>query len=436
VTPEAALARTTRLINEEYFGGAADTDAIAAGLLRTTVRLVADEKNASTLAGQAALVTAFQLTARMGIGVELILPELPLARVVPPLRASMLRAALVDLGADLIPGLTIRETAVHAEITFVLGDSAGDNANREPMLAVDVSDFGCRIDIPEEPGSRIESDVAYGGLAAGAAVAALALDRALPNIEATAERAITSQPRPSPGPPVDIDLRAIFPDLPPTPPSISRVDVISGGAVTNGFIYALLWLLVQCEHLEIADDDCVDWHNLNRCTQFRASDVTSPKVTALERSGTDSLRITGRPERFHRPEAGQPSTLADDVVVGVDRIEARWWVQEAWPKNLYVAATSNRESVVTTHHAHGACAGCAHPQAAPPPDEIPTISFVSLWAGLLQACALLTENTHSASRRLTVFPFALGEPSWASTAELQPIEGCAIQCQASTTPPD
>jgi hypothetical protein len=429
VTPQAALARTTRLINEEYFGGAADADAIAHGLLLTTVRLVADEKNASTLAGQAALVTAFQLIARMGIGVEVIVPELQLVLAVPPLRALTLRAALVDLGADLIPGLTIRQTAVDAEITFVFGDSADHKANVEPTFAVDVSDFGCRIHTPGAPGSRIESDVAYGGLAAGAAVAALALDRALPNIEAATERTRTSQLRPSPGPPVDIDLRAIFPNLSLASRSISHLDVISGGAVTNGFIYTLLWLPVRCEQLEVADDDDVDWHNLNRCTQFRASDVTSPKVAALERSCTDSLRITGRRERFQRPGAGQASTLPDDVVVGVDRIEARWWVQEAWPRNLYVAATSNHEAVVTTHYANGACAGCAHPQAAPPSDEIPTISFVSFWAGLLQVCALLTKNAHSTSRRLTVFPFALGESSWASISELQPIAGCAIQCQ-------
>ena len=430
MTPQTALARTTRLLNEQYFGGNADPDAIAAGLLRTTIRLIADEKNASTVAGQAALVTAFQLTTRMGISVELIVPELQLVRVVPPLRAPTLRAALLDLGADVVPGLTIRQTRLDAEMTFVFGDSTDDESTGEPMLVIDVSDFGCRIGLADEPGSRVESDIAYGGLAAGAAIAALALDRALPNIEAATECSRTSQPRPSPGPPVNIDLRAIFPNLSPAPRSISSLDVISAGAVTNGFIYTLLWLPVRCARLEIADDDDVDWHNLNRCTQFRASDVTSPKVAAIERSRTNSLRIAGRRERFHRLKPGQRSTLADDVVVGVDRIEARWWVQEAWPKNLYVAATSNHEAVVTVHHANGACAGCAHPRAAPPPDEIPTISFVSFWAGLLQACALL-ENTRSTSRRLTVFPFALGEPSWASTATLQPIAECAIQCQGS-----
>src|SRR5258707_326036 len=259
VTPEAALARTTRLINEEYFGGAADTEAIAAGLLGTTVRLVADEKNTSTLAGQAALVTAFQLTTRLGIGIELIVPEIQPVRAVPPLRAPRLRAALIDLGADLIPGVMIRQTAFDAKLAFVFGDSADHEANGGSTLNVDVSDFGCRIDIPGEPGSPIESDVAYGGLAAVAAVAALALETALPNIEATTERKRTSQPRPSPSLPVDIHLPAIFPNLSPTPRLISSLDVISAGAVTNGFIYTLLWLPIRCARLEIADDDDVDW---------------------------------------------------------------------------------------------------------------------------------------------------------------------------------
>src|SRR5258707_6142151 len=129
VTPEAALARTTRLINEEYFGGAADTEAIASGLLGTTVRLAADEKNTSTLAGQAALVTAFQLTTRLGIGIELIVPEIQPVRAVPPLRAPRLRAALIDLGADLIPGVMIRQTAFDAKLAFVFGDSADHDAN-------------------------------------------------------------------------------------------------------------------------------------------------------------------------------------------------------------------------------------------------------------------------------------------------------------------
>jgi ThiF family len=430
-SPEAALARTTSLINEEYFGGSADPGAITSGLLATTVCLFADEKNASSRAGQAALVTAFQLIARMGIGIELNVPDVPLKLSLPPLNAPTLNAALVDLGADLIPGVEVRQAATSAGTAFAFGDSASSDHQGGRVISVEASDFGCRVLPAGGSARRIESDAALGGLAAGAAVAALALDRALENIEAAAGTARTSQPRPSPGPPVDIDLRKIFPKLGRMRRSLPRLDVISGGAVTNCFLYVMLWLRVQCEQVEICDDDDVDWHNLNRCTQFRASDVASPKAFALERCATDSLRIWGRRERFEKPAAGNQPTLADDVVVGVDRIEARWWVQQAWPRNLYVAATSNREAVVTTHHRSGACAGCAHPEAAPPRDEIPTISFVSFWAGLIQACALLTEEASSSPRRLTVFPFALGESAWSSAADLRPTARCAIGCAAS-----
>ena len=78
MSSEKALSRTTRLVNQEIFDGRASEPAITRGLLATTVRLVADETNMSSIAGQAALISAFQLIARMGIGIELRVPDLPL----------------------------------------------------------------------------------------------------------------------------------------------------------------------------------------------------------------------------------------------------------------------------------------------------------------------------------------------------------------------
>lgn len=119
-------------------------------------------------------------------------------------------------------------------------------------------------------------------------------------------------------------------------------------------------------------------------------------------------------------------------MVGVDRIQSRWWVQQAWPEYLYVAATSSYEATVTTHHPGEPCAGCAHPDAAPPPEEIPTISFVSFWAGLLQACALLSEAAEAQpARRIVVYPFALGETHWWLASDLRAVANCAIACEAS-----
>jgi hypothetical protein len=79
------------------------------------------------------------------------------------------------------------------------------------------------------------------------------------------------------------------------------------------------------------------------------------------------------------------------------------------------------------------CAGCAHPDPAVEEEFVPTISFVSFWGGLLQACALLAElQNPQRARRVTVFPFALGERSWSLSHELPYGSRWAIDCDAST----
>lgn len=134
---ELALSRTTRLINQVFFDAHADESAITTGLLATTTRLVADEINMSTRNGQAALVSTFQLIARMGIGIELIAPNIPLVADIPPLTQPTLRAALLDLGQDLIPGATLREKSEHADVTFVFGDTPCQDPDAIHITAAD-----------------------------------------------------------------------------------------------------------------------------------------------------------------------------------------------------------------------------------------------------------------------------------------------------------
>jgi molybdopterin/thiamine biosynthesis adenylyltransferase len=427
MTAEAALARTTRLINQEFFDGNAEEAAIAAGLTSTTIRLIADSQNMARRGGQAALVTAFQLIARMGIRIDLIAPETELVAIVPPLRQPPLRAALVDLSTDLIPNYAPPDPRKQADATFVFGDSPYEESD---AICVTVGDLACRLDRAAEP-ARISCDYPLGALAAGAAIAAIALHTALPQIESATGLARTSRPRPNPGPPVDVDLTRIFPTL--TTRSLDApIDAISAGAITNAFVASGLWLPENTSAMRIFDDDDVAIHNINRCLQFRASDTDRPKVHVLHEASSSGLAITGINARFDPGAAGDYRPLADRVVVGVDNIPARWWIQEEWPQSLYIGATTNNEAIVTTHHPGGPCAGCAHPEAGPTPDEIPTISFVSLWAGLLQLCALLAEGAEpSQAQRITVYPFALGGPSLGTASELRPSTNCAIACPAS-----
>jgi hypothetical protein len=430
MSSEKALSRTTRLVNQEIFDGRASEPAITRGLLATTVRLVADETNMSSIAGQAALISAFQLIARMGIGIELRVPDLPLVANVPPLKSGTLRAALVELGGDLVPGLTVRTSLAHADETFVFGDSAYEGSD---AIYVSASDTACSLQRGQQVRTRIDADFAFGGLAAAAVAAAIALNAALPAIERESGVARSERRRPSPGPPVSIDLAALFPTL-TEPVRLTeglKLDGVSAGAIINAFIAVSLWVLQTPTVIRVIDDDLAELSNVNRCPQICASDKR-PKVDVLRDSSTTRLQISGEQSRFTADTAAHLSPLAEHIVVGVDDIPARWLVQQAAPDALYIGATTNHEAILTTHHPGEPCAGCAYPHPATEEEFVPTISFVSFWAGLLQACALLTELVQrQTARRITVFPFALGEPTWFLAHPLYHGAECAISCNVS-----
>jgi ThiF family len=431
---ERALSRTTRLINQAFFDGRADEKAITVGLLATTARLVADRVNMSTPCGQAALISAFQLIARMGIGIELIVPEVPLLAATPPLRGPTLCTALLDLGHDLIPGATVRGTAVLAHVTFAFGDSPC----QDPPDAIHVTATDHRARLARDGGhgaAKLMGEMTVGGLAAGAAAAAIALDVALTNVERVIGASRTTRPRPTPGPPVDIDVADLFPSLSSAQPTpLGKIDVISAGAITNALVATLMRYPGVIADLRVLDDDLSELSNLNRNVQQRASDEGQPKVDVLTRSGTTTLKITGIKRRFPEKNRDWLLPLAERVAVGVDHIPARWWVQQEWPANLYIGATTNYEAIVTTHHPGEPCAGCAHPHPLQLADDqfVPTISYVSFWAGLLQACALVEGVVQRRpARRITVYPHGLGEKRWHRTAELPTGAQCAIDCPAS-----
>jgi hypothetical protein len=76
--------RTTLLLNRELFDGRAEEHGIADALLGSTVRLVADRESLASRAGQAVLVTAVTLVARLGIGIQLVAPNVALLDRVAP----------------------------------------------------------------------------------------------------------------------------------------------------------------------------------------------------------------------------------------------------------------------------------------------------------------------------------------------------------------
>lgn len=423
-----ALARTTLLLNREHFDGQAWEPAIADGLLATTVRLHANQANLVTRAGQAALITAFGLVARMGIGVELAIADVGVLDLVAPLRRPTLGDALIDLGSDLVPGTTVRTGHGDVDLTIAFGDTPCE----EPALRVFADELSCAILDGSQTVSPITADWPLGAFAGATAVAPIVLEAALPQIEAATGLRRTTKPRPSPGPPVRLDLRELFPGLPTRAGRAGRLDLVSGGAITNAVLYVLLRLPGLSATARVIEAQDVDLSNVSRYMLLRASHQGIPKTRQLEAASSMAIPITGVRELFTKETRHHLAPLAARVLVGVDDVEARWWVQEEWPAWLCVAATQATIAESTTHRPNGPCAACLHADPLPAGETIPTISFVSFWAGLLHTCELLSDlEREQPTRRVMLWPFALGGPVRSHVTALRASNHCPIACRAS-----
>jgi hypothetical protein len=377
----------------------------------------------------AALITAFSLIARMGIGVELAIADVGVIDLVAPLRRPTLGDALVDLGSDLVPGATVRTGHGKVDLTIAFGDTP---CRDEPALRIFADDLSCTTVDGSQPVARIAADWPLGAFAAAAVAAPIALQAALPQIEAATGLRPTTKPRPSPGPPVRLDLHELFPGLPTTARRAGRLDLVSGGAITNTVLYVLLRLPGFSAIARVIEAQETDRSNVNRYMLLRASQQGIAKTRQLEAASSKAMPITGVGRLFTKETRHQLAPLAERVLVGVDDVEARWWVQQEWPQWLCVAATQATIAETTTHRPGRPCAACLHADPLPPGETIPTISFVSFWAGLLQACELLSNlEREQPSRRVMLWPFALGGPAWSHVTALRASERCPIACRAS-----
>jgi hypothetical protein len=223
-----------------------------------------------------------------------------------------------------------------------------------------------------------------------------------------------------------------FPDLAESlTVDLGDVDCVSGGAITNGLLFCLLRDPNAQISLRVIEEQGVELSNVNRYALLRASHEGCVKVKQLEAASTARVRVAGVEALFTPKTREMILPLADRVVAGVDDVEARWWVQQEDPRWLAIGATSNHLAQLTTHAPDSPCAGCIHTTPLPP-QTIPTISFVSFWAGLLVACALVSGL--DAGVNLVMYPFALGGPAGVSVFALGPNPNCPVGCMASAVP--
>lgn len=421
-----ALARTALLIDIDVFPGV-DHRRIIDGLRATTVRIIADRANTDSSAGQIAVATLFAQLAMLGVQIDLDMPSAPMLVPQPPLQGDDLASGLLDYAADLMPGGSLAIAAT-PDITFAIGDTLA------PPGAVHIGGTAWGAETGTGPGRRWKGDRPAGAMAAGAAGAADGLRAAIPRIAAEVGRPCPADDRwmMIPERQVRLDLTRYRIDA---PVALGAVDCISGGAITSAALYAILRMPGVAGVFRVIEPDILGLSNLNRYALARRSMVGWRKTHALRAIATDRVIITGEELLFDKSSAEQLAPLAPLSLVGVDHIPARWDVQRAYSDGLVcIGATSHDYALVSAHPPGSPCAGCSHPRDEPFDGEIPTVSFVSFWAGLLQALELAA-HAAGASPPVAVgthaWPLGLHNPRGIQPFSQAPVASCPVKCEAS-----
>jgi hypothetical protein len=432
VKARQALDRTVLLAQDLIGPGRATDEDILGALLSTQVLLVSDLANLESAAGQSCLVTLAQLVLEMGCRLFLSMPEVRIVAPQPPLRGEWLRAGLIDLAANLIPGATAAfGSNAGADLVFVLGDSAwAGNAKRAWRL--EGGPWWGAIGPVEQPAQAWSGDFPVGALKAAAAAAvepfkfaisrlisALGLELGTPElVEET--RAVRFDAAAGSREPLDLDL--------------GRVDLISGGAITMACLHALFRVPGLCADLRVIEPELLDMSNLNRYALARREFLNDPKGLVMQRWQTSEIRVSWERQPFDERTLSLLAPLDDWVLVGCDDIATRWLVQSLRPSWLGVGSTANFHTLTSEHTPGEPCARCLHSRDDQFRGVIPTVSFVSYWAGLLLAERLLRAALGAVCppelQALNLVPLRLDLPGSAIWGRVPRLPNCP-NCQAS-----
>lgn len=166
---------------------------------------------------------------------------------------------------------------------------------------------------------------------------------------------------------------------------LGETDVISCGAISQAALYALSRVPGFRMHGRLIEPDTSDISNLNRNAFLRRSRVGVGKADDVATWLTSGMELTPVVLRFTEESQEALGQLAPTVLVGVDHIPTRWLVQRQWPQWLGVGATTHFSAMASFHAEGLPCAGCLHPRDDDLDAPVPTVSFVSHWAGLCLA---------------------------------------------------
>lgn len=394
------------------------------------VLCVSDLRNISSHSGQTALITLVSLLSRMGVRVWLHIPEVQMLSPQPPLSGLTVRGALMASSEAMVPGATVcSDPDVRPDLTFVLGDTKVECDG--PVWRMSGSDWDGTLTMDGSAPIRAwMTEWPIGSMVSASLAASETFKfvmRRLP-LRQTSDLVFFEASR---------SCYWTFGAIPVPQGEVflNEVDVISAGAICQAALYVLLRVPNVTLRGRIFDDDLTGASNLNRNMLSMISDIGLRKVHVVAQRCGSKVRLEPFPSRFEC-NASYGRWLARRVLVGVDDIPARWEAQRCTSGWLAVSGTSHFSVSSSAHSPIQPCCGCLHPvDDAATPNLIPTVSFVSFWAGLTMAVRLLREaldTPYSSDRQhLWLTPLRMDGPHAAMWLPVASRRDCPVGCIAS-----
>ena len=375
MSTRVALDRTLPLMRDHLV--ASDEELLDA-LLSRRVCIVADRPNLETEVGQQAVISVALLCLRMGFAVEIAAPNVVLKGVHAPLRGSRLMDALIDIGTDLIPEVGVSEGCRDASLAMVFGDTPAPR--RLPSIGFSASAWRGQLHSGGAGIRARDEGLPFGALAAAGLAATEAYKAALRRLANRARDRSHFDELFAPTESAAVSLgegAGLRPDA-----LQGEATFVSGGAIAQASLYALARVRGGAWTVSVVEPEASDTTNLNRYAFLRRSRVGIEKALDLAVLDLGGVGVQPIVARFTAELARRRDFALDDLLVGVDHIPTRWVAQAQKPRWLGVGATSHYGALVSYHRDGLACARCLHPHDDPGDAPIPTVSFVSHWAGL------------------------------------------------------
>ena len=420
------LSRTILLFQTDL--GIADPANVYRAITAPRISLIADSSVVNTLSGQVAISTAAMLMARSGHSVFIDAPDAPLIGYQPPMTGRTFHEAINSIGDRMIDGVSISIGCplLPPDIAFVFGNGgAAMGVSAKRMVSVGWSDWSAEL-APWPVQARCDpGDWPIGAMGAAVLVASEAAKLAGLFLARLAGSAGHFHELFAPTQAVRLVLA---PDTTPRRPDLGAFDMISAGAVSNAFLYALLRLPGASGNARAFDKDISDQPNRNRNMLLLPEFVDHPKVELFKHFG---MGISVEPVNQHFDESDLASLL-DRVAVGVDDIPTRWILAKRRSSWMGVGATSHFNIMASVHYPHGACAACLHPQDEPVGGATPTITFVSFLAGLMMAADFLVDIAQADASIVSHHRYVNAlQPRNPWESHVVPRADCPAKCPAS-----